>query len=134
MKATMVMLILGLFAICGILGIKLVDVRSSRLSFSFPLHSGSQDILTRLPPGRYAIVISTNFSSRTFGVIPTQRNYNSQVSVEVRAGHTILAKETNGHYLVFSLRPKNTDEVGFKIHVQPEPETERLMFHLARGF
>ena len=105
-----------------------------RFSFSFPLTIGSREILTSLPSGRYALVISTNNSHKTFGVISPQREYVSQISVEVCSPHGILAGGTNLNYLAFSVRKENIGEITLKVKVEKQQENETLFLHLGRGF
>jgi hypothetical protein len=136
MKPKIVILVAALLTVCGFLGVKLAAPVKPGFSFSFPLHAGKQEIITSLPPGRYALVISTNYGSKTFSEIPPQRDYSSQIIIQVHTDQRILARGSNSHYLVFSIRKESDAEAKVKltVDVQKKDENETLVLILGRGF
>gem|GEM_PF-5226613 len=69
-----------------------------------------------------------------FGIIPEQRDYSGEVTIQVESVRGIVARGTNLNYLVFSLSREEASEVRVKFTVQKGQEKERLILHLARGF
>lgn len=134
MKFKAVILFVGSLILCGFLAWKFLAAVAPRFSFSFPLHSGNQEIRTELPAGRYALVISTNSGSKTFGVIPPRQDYTAQISLEVRTTQGVLARETNAHYVPFSLSKATAGKVQLLLHVENGRGDEVVMLHLGRGF
>jgi hypothetical protein len=93
-----------------------------------------QEIRAHLPPGRYAIVISTNYGDQVFGVIPPQRNYIADVALLVRTPLQTLIQETNAHYAVLTLRKRDAGDVYFIAQVQKLTNDERVVLHVGRAF
>lgn len=127
-------ILVGLLILVGFFGLKIVSSIEPRFSFSFPLRSGDQEIMTILPAGRYALVISTNWGGKTFGVIPPTREYSAQIGLEVRTAQGLVAQETNPHYLPFSLSKTTAGEVKFKVHLEGGVPNESVVLHVRRGF
>jgi hypothetical protein len=134
MKRTTLLCIIGFVVLAGIWVVKLVGATKPRFSFSYPIHSGSQEIRANLPPGRYALTVTTNFSRTAFGVVPAQRDYGSQLAIQVRSKAGLLIQATNFHYLVFSLSGDSAGPVEFSVQKEMGRQDELLVLNLGRGF
>ena len=117
MRFRTVILFVAAVILCGFLAWSFLASVEPRFSFSVPLCGGDQKIETELPPGRYALVISTNSGSKTFGAIPPKRDYTAQIGLEVRATQGVVLRETNAHYLSFSLSKEPVINKGSNSHL-----------------
>jgi len=134
MKSKIVLVTVGSSLFCLLFYAAVVAPTQPHFAFSIPLHAGQQEVLARLPPGRYALIVSTNSDSKTFGVIPPYRDYSSDVSLELWTNQEVLARERNMHYFVFSLSRADNRNVRFVLSVERSKEDSGLMMHIGRGF
>jgi hypothetical protein len=103
-------------------------------SLSFPLETGIHEFRANLPRGRYAVVVSTNFSNKVFGIVPAQPESSANVSLEVKVSTVTILQETNIHYKTFSISGSVGRDAVFIVRVQKQRQAEQVLFNIARGF
>jgi hypothetical protein len=104
----------------------------NRFSISIPISMGLQEFNAQLPAGRYAIVVSTNYDNHTFGIIPPERQYQSDIVLNVSSSGQILLRATNLYYKTFNLK-NSLNEVTFSVHFLEQKENTVLL-NIERSF
>ena len=107
---------------------------NTRVTLTFPLATGTNELRATLPVGRYAMVIASKVDERVLGVIPPQRSYASEVIVRVNTSRGVLLEKTNMHYATFTLGKSDPLDVVFDIQIHGRPKDERVFLHVGRGF
>jgi len=131
-------IIIGMCA-CALLTVVLSALRvmkavGGQFAFSIPLAEGKQEISAILPTGNYSLTVSTNQNDRAHSVIPAQRDYLSQMTIEIRTASRLLLQGTNINSIGFGLSKGDSKEVFMIIHLENSEKPERVLLHFKRGF
>lgn len=127
--------ILAIAALClAFILLQTYLVSSDRFSFSIQLHSGTQEIRTCLPSGRYCLVVNTNYDARTFGLIPPHRQYAANVLLEVVGSQGLMLIATNTNYQIFNVNKWGGDDLRIVVIVYDLKNSDNLLLHLGHTF